>query len=84
MRAGAFREATLAIKGKAAGNIVGGASIICLVLVAEQFDKIPLRGANSIDRADHPVLFEVAFWTMLAIAASAMIYGFIQLLRGQD
>jgi hypothetical protein len=72
------------IKGKAAGNIVGGAVIICLVLVAEHFDKIPMRGGTSIDRTEHPVLFDIAFWSMITIAAGAMIYGFIRLLRGLD
>ena len=72
------------IKGKAAGNIFGGAIIIAIVLIAEQFGIAPLRYGNSIHRAEHPVLFLVAFWTMLAIGAGAMIYGFIRLLRGLD
>ncbi|MDX1485534.1 MAG: hypothetical protein R3229_13755 [Alphaproteobacteria bacterium] len=72
------------IKGKARGNLYGGAIIVAVALVGRAFGVAPLRYSNSVRQAEFPVLFEVAFWSIFAIGAGAMIYGLVRLLRGLD
>ncbi len=72
------------IKGKANGNIVGGAIIIGIALVAAAFGVAPVRFGNSIDGAEHPIAFLVIFWTMIVIGLSAMVYGLIRRFKGLD